>query len=273
MHTQCKILISNHAKRRLSERIPGLGKNDYRQYVRAARYQGETIAQIARNNPELAEKLSTRFPFNNSEQLRLYKGNLFIFAGGGGKARTLVTVINLPKNFMEEKQMDKFNYDKAEADLYDVGCPYSEEIYEYGSDRGRDEFLRENGLNPEKYYDHSNDGSHGPQNNGGGCYLTTACVKAKNLPDDCDELQTLRAYRDEHLSQTEEGKMAINRYYDVAPKIVEAIDKEPNASSIWNRLYNELVVPCVTFIKAEQYDKAYELYRDTTFMLEKEYLK
>ena len=24
---------------------------------------------------------------------------------------------------------DRFNYDKAEADLYESGCPYSEEIY------------------------------------------------------------------------------------------------------------------------------------------------
>lgn len=31
---------------------------------------------------------------------------------------------------------DYFDYDKAEADLYDSGCPYSEDIYGYRSEKG-----------------------------------------------------------------------------------------------------------------------------------------
>lgn len=54
--------------------------------------------------------------------------------------------------------MKKFNYNKAEADLYDVGCHHSEDIFDYTTDKGRDSFLREHGLNPEKYYkDDGND--------------------------------------------------------------------------------------------------------------------
>ena len=85
---------------------------------------------------------------------------------------------------------DDFDYGRAEADLEDSDCPWADEIYDYQSDRGRDEFMRENGLDPDRYR-HSGGGTHGSSGTEG-CFLTTACVVAKGLPDDCDELQTLR---------------------------------------------------------------------------------
>ena len=36
--------------------------------------------------------------------------------------------------------MSEFDYEKAESDLYDSGCHHSEEIYEYNTDRGRNDF-------------------------------------------------------------------------------------------------------------------------------------
>lgn len=46
----------------------------------------------------------------------------------------------------------------------------------------------------------------------GGCFLTTACCEFMNLPDDCEELQTMRKFRDDYLSKTEEGKNLIKFY-------------------------------------------------------------
>ena len=62
---------------------------------------------------------------------------------------------------------DYFDYDKAEADLYDSGCPYSEDIYGYRSEKGINEFMRENGLDPDRYYSGGN--NSGDSSNNGGC--------------------------------------------------------------------------------------------------------
>lgn len=50
-----------------------------------------------------------------------------------------------------------------------------------------------------------------------GCFLTSACVEAKGLPDDCSELSVLRHFRDSYLAGIEEGKAEICEYYHVAP--------------------------------------------------------
>ena len=129
--------------------------------------------------------------------------------------------------------MDKFNYDKAEADLYDSGCHHSEEIYDYRSEKGIRSFMRENGLNPDKYYERDNTSkggsSSGNDNDSGGCFLTTACTEAKGLPDNCRELETLRHFRDNYMMNVPEGKADIAHYYKTAPSIVNAINNSPTA--------------------------------------------
>ena len=55
----------------------------------------------------------------------------------------------------------------------------------------------------------------------GTCFLTTACVEAENLSDDCYELNTLRNFRDSYVRGLPEGDAIISEYYDIAPKIIE----------------------------------------------------
>ena len=62
--------------------------------------------------------------------------------------------------------MSKFNYKKAEADLYDVGAHYPDEIYDYKSEKSFRSFMKENGLNPDKYY--KPDGKSGSSHTGYG---------------------------------------------------------------------------------------------------------
>ena len=52
----------------------------------------------------------------------------------------------------------------------------------------------------------NSDGSWSDNGGSGGCYLTTACVVAKNLPDDCEELTALRNFRDTYLRNHENGE-------------------------------------------------------------------
>lgn len=105
----------------------------------------------------------------------------------------------------------------------------------------------------------------------GGCYLTSACVEARGLPDDCHELQTLRRFRDNWLRQQDGGEGDIAEYYAVAPAIVDAINASPQAHEVWERVYEDLIVPCVTWIEAGEYEKAYQMYKGTFVSLKNEY--
>ena len=105
----------------------------------------------------------------------------------------------------------------------------------------------------------------------GGCYLTSACIYAKGLSDDCYELETLRRFRDTWLKNFKKGKDVIKQYYEIAPKIVSAINETKNSKLVYDMLYEKMVKPCVTFIEQEKYQEALELYQRMTLQLEKEY--
>lgn len=105
----------------------------------------------------------------------------------------------------------------------------------------------------------------------GGCFLTSACVEAKGMPDDCYELTTLRKFRDEYLANQECGKCEIAHYYHVAPTIVANIKKQEDAIAIFEQIYNELVLPCVKHIEQARHSTAHELYKEHVLMLEEKY--
>lgn len=107
----------------------------------------------------------------------------------------------------------------------------------------------------------------------GGCFLTSACTAARGLPDDCHELTVLRNFRDNWLKQQPDGVTLIAHYYEVAPRIVEAIDKLENRLEIWDRVYREMVVPCVDMIKGGLYHDALALYQTYTILLINDYGK
>ena len=162
--------------------------------------------------------------------------------------------------------MSKFNYKKAEADLYDVGAHHPDEIYDYKSEKSFRSFMKENGLNPDKYYKPDGKSSRSKSGSASGsgsedCYLTSACVMARGLLDHCEELGTLRLFRDEYLARQPEGRAEIKQYYATAPRIVEAINRLPNHLEIWNRVYEELVQPCIRMIHANQHEQTHQLYK------------
>jgi len=101
-----------------------------------------------------------------------------------------------------------------------------------------------------------------------GCYLTSACVHAKGLPDDCVELTTLRAFRDEYLKKTPHGREDVNHYYMIAPFIVENINRRSDSTEIWNSIFEDLIVKCVSLIHESKFEEAYHKYKDYTLMLE-----
>lgn len=89
-----------------------------------------------------------------------------------------------------------------------------------------------------------------------GCFITTACVQAQGLPDDCVELETLRAFRDGHVLRLDGGEALVADYYAHAPAIVAAIDRRPDADAIYAGLYERLVARSVDLIRAGEADEA-----------------
>jgi hypothetical protein len=93
----------------------------------------------------------------------------------------------------------------------------------------------------------------------GGCFITTAVCKVYGKPDDCDELQTLRKYRDTYLKDTHPAD--IQTYYDIAPTIVLRINERDDADVVWTGLYKTYIVPAIQHIQDGEYELAYTTYK------------
>lgn len=103
------------------------------------------------------------------------------------------------------------------------------------------------------------------------CFLTTACATARGLPDDCEELTTLRRFRDGYLMETSLRQAMVERYYQTAPAIVEALWKCNDPEKAFASIY-KVIRWCVKLIQAEKYEQALEHYRKMVDQLAERYL-
>lgn len=108
--------------------------------------------------------------------------------------------------------------------------------------------------------------------NNGGCYLTTACInfQQSEFNDNCRELTILRNFRDSYVKEHHEED--ISKYYKIAPKIVDRINKLENNQKVYEDMYEELVKPCCTLIEMEKFEEAYSKYKEYSLNLENKYL-
>ncbi len=58
------------------------------------------------------------------------------------------------------------------------------------------------------------------------CFLTTACTQAAGFPDDCNELTTLRNFRDTFILGLDGGDEMVRKYYELSPRIVEKLSAD-----------------------------------------------
>lgn len=133
-------------------------------------------------------------------------------------------------------------------------------------------------VNEDIYYKYCRNYDYGDcpiykgQDSSSGCFLTSACVEAKGMSDDCYELSVLRDFRDSFLRNQPKGEAEIREYYFVAPQIVSAIKQKAESLSIFDSIYEECVRPCVEMIEVGKNDDAHLLYRETVKRLQKQYL-
>lgn len=91
------------------------------------------------------------------------------------------------------------------------------------------------------------------------------------MPDDCEELMTLRKFRDEWLAEQPGGKEMIQEYYRIAPEIVQSIEAKEDRKQVFQSIYEEMVCPCVKAIQEGKFQEACDLYEKITRELEAKY--
>lgn len=108
---------------------------------------------------------------------------------------------------------------------------------------------------------------------GGGCFITTATTRSRNLPDDCHELTTLRKFRDTFMKTNPIMNEEVLEYYEIAPKICSKIDKLSNANEIYEDIYQKWLKNAVQAVDENKNDKAYKIYKEMFLTLKENYLK
>lgn len=107
----------------------------------------------------------------------------------------------------------------------------------------------------------------------GGCYITTAVCAYLGKADDCYELTTLRWFRDEWLSGQPGGEASIRKYYETAPKVVDALDAHDERNEIYMRIWQDCIRPCIRMIEEGDYESCRVLYERMVWMLESKVLQ
>ena len=108
----------------------------------------------------------------------------------------------------------------------------------------------------------------GPGAGDGGCFLTDAVVRRGSEADDGPTLTALRTFRDGYMQETPERRALVERYYEIAPRIVAAIPRD-HAEWAWIRARVEAAVAS---IGVGENDRAFDIYVDMVRRLEGRWL-
>lgn len=63
----------------------------------------------------------------------------------------------------------------------------------------------------------------------------------------------------------------IEEYYLVAPGVVGRIDQQPDRLSIYERIYQEYILPCVEHAKVKSFDESKRIYTQMVDTLKIQY--
>lgn len=96
----------------------------------------------------------------------------------------------------------------------------------------------------------------------GGCFLTTAAVKHMGQDDNGEVLNTLREFRDTYMRKNKEKSKDVEWYYENAPRIVNALDKLPDADAVYKKMYKRFILPAYHAIKKGENERAYKIYKN-----------
>ena len=115
-------------------------------------------------------------------------------------------------------------------------------------------------------------GSHTKYSKGGsGCYVTTACLDALNLPKESLELVAMKVLTREHILKSFSGKKDYLSYQKKGPAIVSAISTQKDPGSIWERVYEQLQNVTQSVLDGN-YVRGHQQYKDLILGLEAQFV-
>lgn len=114
----------------------------------------------------------------------------------------------------------------------------------------------------EGYTSYKNCPVYNSSNSGSLCIVTQVLCYCKGLSDRCRTMMAIRAFRDNVLASTEEGKAMINEYYAVSESFalrLKTLSKE-DRQGILERFYEKYIAPCIEEIQNGRNSAAIEIY-------------
>lgn len=97
---------------------------------------------------------------------------------------------------------------------------------------------------------------------GGKCFITTAAVEIMGMGDNDNVLETLRAFRDGYMQESEELKALVDEYYELGPMIVKGIDESENPIDVYCNLFSKYIMPSKEFIDKGDNESAMKTYKE-----------
>ncbi len=97
---------------------------------------------------------------------------------------------------------------------------------------------------------------------GADCFITTAVCDILGKADDCDELTTLRDFRDSYMLTNRTRSGLVDLYYETAPSIAQRMLESGTRDEEAARLYNAHIRPAVDAIKAGHNEEGMRIYTE-----------
>lgn len=104
------------------------------------------------------------------------------------------------------------------------------------------------------------------------CYVTTAVCKSLGKSEDCEEIRMLKNYRDTYLTAEPDGPELIDTYYDIAPTIVNRINKCADSDAVYEQIYKNYIYPCISYIESDRLSDCKDLYVKMMHNLKDKYM-
>lgn len=135
---------------------------------------------------------------------------------------------------------------------------YSQGWKDSGKDQYHDSYDNYHGNGD--YFSSDDYSGSSDSSSSGLCFVTTACVTSKGLPDDCYELETLRGFRRDYVLQLKGGVELNEEYKKIAPIIVANINRRNDSQKIYDEIYSK-INDMIVLINGGDNEKALDSYK------------
>lgn len=140
----------------------------------------------------------------------------------------------------------------------ELGCTYAMGYMSHLLNAGKAGFLGEDTV--KKYHDMALE------------KMSPYACMWEGKPDDCCELTAFRNFRDSYLLPESEGRHLVERYYRIAPKIVQNIDALPERDCIYYEIWEKYLKKCMNLIQNNEPESCKNTYVEMVSQLEQKFL-